>query len=109
MMKYLLTFMIAVVLSGCGLIKPQIVTEYKTKYVVLVPDQDLLVETQKSPPPSRATYMALSETNPQDWRIKEKLLSEAYVKQSAQVDQCNVDKRAITTFIEKAKERYKIE
>lgn len=109
MIKYILAALVAVFLTGCETLdkKPEPIIEYKTKYIVIAPDAALLLPTKKALPPNRNDYAALNEFNFDDWRIKEKMLSEAYIKQSGAVDQCNIDKKAIRSFVEQAKAQYK--
>ena len=108
-MKYFFVLFVSMFLAGCGTFgkKPEPVIEYRIKYVVIAPDAVHLQPTKKALPPARKTYQDLNEFDIKDWRVKEQLLSDAYIKQSGQVDQCNIDKKAIATFIEKAKVQYK--
>lgn len=112
--QYIVVLLCSLLLVGCGgslgnIQRNDPIVNHKTVHVIIAPSADLMLPTKKTPPPPRKAYQELDENNIEHWRIKEAYLSEAYIKQSGQVDQCNIDKKAISTFITKAKEQYKEE
>jgi hypothetical protein len=64
--KYLIIIMLIVVLAGCGMIKPIVVT--KDINILISPPDQLLENCNISPPPDKNTYLN------SDWENREGML-----------------------------------
>lgn len=98
---------VMLMLPGCSTTVPkQEPINKPPKYIVIEPSPVLLLPTKKAQPPNREEYLALDEANLIDWRKKERMLADAFIRQSGAVDQCNADKVSIQSHINQVKNKY---
>lgn len=98
----------ALFLVGCGhneVIKEKIV--YKNSYIVTAPTDIQLKKVTVVTPPDKEVWLSLSDNTTPNWIKKEDLLTDAFIKQTSAVQQCNASLDGLRKWRDEQVDLYK--